>query len=244
MRIGRRQTAGNNVPVAAPVAGKWVFALETIRVWFRKEGVARFISHLDLNRCMARAVKRAGIPAWYTEGFNPHLFLTFALPLSLGTEGEMESMDLKIVKDMPLWEIQKRLNQCLPEGLTVTGVTLPEERPGEIDAAEYEIILEGFSLPAEKAVEKIESVCAQPQLLTEKKTKAGNKEIDLKPSLRSMRMQVLGDKVKMLLLLPAGSRENINPSLLLDTIFAGWDQKPFYRIRRTKVMDLHGNLFH
>ena len=45
---------------------------------------------------MLRAVHKAKIPLWYTEGYNPHAFVTFALPLSLGFRGNRESMDMKI----------------------------------------------------------------------------------------------------------------------------------------------------
>ena len=58
-----------------------------IRIFFEKVGVARYISHLDLMRNFERAMRRADIPFWYTEGFNPRPFLTFALPLSLGVAG-------------------------------------------------------------------------------------------------------------------------------------------------------------
>ena len=66
----------------------------TVRVLFSKTGRARYISHLDLNRAMTRAMRRAEIPLWYTEGFNRHAYLTFAAPLSLGTESVCERMDL------------------------------------------------------------------------------------------------------------------------------------------------------
>ena len=70
--------------------------MQNVRVFFEKTGMTKYISHLDLMRCMTRAIKRAAIPAWYTEGFNPHLFITFALPLTLGVESLCESMDIPI----------------------------------------------------------------------------------------------------------------------------------------------------
>ena len=53
-----------------------------IRAKFYKVGSLQFISHLDLMRTMTRNMVRAGIPAWYSQGFNPRLKLTFSLPLS------------------------------------------------------------------------------------------------------------------------------------------------------------------
>ena len=60
--------------------------MNTVRIWFSKRGEASYISLLDLQRVMGRAIKRSGVPAWYTQGFNPHIYLTFACPLPLGQE--------------------------------------------------------------------------------------------------------------------------------------------------------------
>ena len=50
--------------------------MTTIRLWFTKTGEASYISLLDLQRVMQRAFKRSGLPAWYTMGFNPHIYMT------------------------------------------------------------------------------------------------------------------------------------------------------------------------
>ena len=50
---------------------------KTVRLTFRKAGRLQYISHLDLQRSMARIIARAGLPVWYTKGFNPHPKLVF-----------------------------------------------------------------------------------------------------------------------------------------------------------------------
>ena len=60
------------------------------RLLFVKEGRARYISHLDLMRTFQRAFLRADIPIKHTEGFNPHPFISIALPLSLGFSSQCE----------------------------------------------------------------------------------------------------------------------------------------------------------
>ena len=77
-----------------------------VRAVFAKRGRAKYISHLDLNRCMQRVFKRSGIPIWYTEGFNPHIYITFALPLSLGYESGVEIMDFNITEGIPFKDIR------------------------------------------------------------------------------------------------------------------------------------------
>ena len=103
--------------------------MQTIRLWFKKEGLAKYISHLDLVRCMARALKRSGLPVWYTQGFNPHIYLTFAQPLSLGQESECEIMQFRLVEELPLNEVKDRLNAALPAGLQVLAAALPHLLP-------------------------------------------------------------------------------------------------------------------
>lgn len=70
---------------------------------------------------MTRAVRRAEIPLWYTEGFNRHPYLTFAAPLSLGSEGLQETMDLRLEEELPMEELVRRLDAVMPQGLRITG---------------------------------------------------------------------------------------------------------------------------
>ena len=122
IKILPTQTVRKLVRHAAQLALKEGFALKSTRIWFHKFGTAKYISHLDLNRCVARAFHKAKLPMWYTEGFNPHAFVTFALPLSLGVEGKHESMDIRLLEDMPKEEIIHRLNDYLDKyKMTVEG---------------------------------------------------------------------------------------------------------------------------
>ena len=92
-------------------------ALKTVRVWFEKKGYPpRYISHLDLNRCMSRAFHKTKLPLWYTQGFHPHVFLTITMPLSLGMIGLRESMDIRLTEEMAGEEIIRRLNTALASG--------------------------------------------------------------------------------------------------------------------------------
>ena len=133
------QTVKKLVLPAAQLVLKEGFVLKSTRIWFHKFGTAKYISHLDLNRCVARAFHKAKLPMWYTEGFNPHAFVTFALPLSLGVEGKHESMDIRLLEDMPKEEIIHRLNDALPKDIRVYDVTEPQMKPGKIAYADYEI---------------------------------------------------------------------------------------------------------
>ena len=87
IKIKQRPTAAKNAAAAEPRDTGRVFAMRNVRIWFVKDFECRYISHLDLNRTMLRALHKSKLPIWHTEGFNPHPFATFPLPLSLGFRG-------------------------------------------------------------------------------------------------------------------------------------------------------------
>ncbi len=185
--------------------------MQTVRIWFRKTGSARYISHLDLSRCMARALRRAHVPAWYTEGFSPHLFVTFALPLSLGQEGERESMDIRLPEDYSPAQAAEALGKALPPGLGVIGAALPEQKPGDVSAARFRLEFSG-----EGAAETIRGLLAEPELPVVKKTKKGEKELDLQQWFAGAEIAEEDGTIALRLNLPAGSSESVNPALFAE----------------------------
>ena len=208
--------------------------MKHVRIWFSKTGTAKYISHLDLNRCMSRAVHKAKLPLWYTEGFHPHAFLTFALPLSLGAEGLRESMDIKMEEDLCPEEIRDRLNAALPPDIRVLDVTEPVMKPGQIAWASYLVELEpeeGES--GESLAEKLQSLLGQTAILVEKRSKSGVKTVDIRPGIQEAEIEPAGECVRLRLILPAGSMENINPSLVVEALRADTGASCFARITRT-----------
>lgn len=116
--------------------------MTTVRIWFTKTGEASYISLLDLQRVMQRSLKRSGLPVWYTLGFNPHIYMTFACPLPLGQESLVESVDVKTEEEQPDLEAWKKaLEPVMPLGVTVTAVTLPKCKAEQIASAVYAVRL-------------------------------------------------------------------------------------------------------
>lgn len=212
-----------------------------IRIFFTKTGTARFISHLDVNRMMQRALKRAELPVWYTQGFNPHMYLTFALPLSLGQESLCESMDLRLDEPMPLDEVQRRLQQVLPDGFSVTGVFPPRDKYAAIASAVYRCEL--FTEQPEALLADWERFIALPEIPMEKKTKRGSTTIDLRPCLSDVKQEAGENAVSLTMRLPAGSETNINPSLVLDAFSAHTELVFYSKILRTGVFNADGKPF-
>ena len=187
--------------------------MTTIRVWFTKTGEASYISLLDLQRVMQRALKRSGLPVWYTLGFNPHIYMTFAAPLSLGQESLCESCEVKTEQESI--EPQRwidALQPLMPRGIVITKIAPAKEKVGEIETAAYEI-----TMPASSAIALDAYNNAEHAEVT-KKTKRGQKTLDLKAYLDRIAYKVEGDTLHFTAVLPCGSGEalNLNPALLTD----------------------------
>ena len=112
------------------------------RLLFEKTGRARYISHLDLMRTFQRAFLRADIPIKHTEGFNPHPFISIALPLSLGFSSECEILEFGLLEGTGHADVPARLNAVLPEGVRVKECYSGERPLKELAALEYRMTLE------------------------------------------------------------------------------------------------------
>lgn len=83
---------------------------------FSKTDEAAYISHLDLMHCMQRIITRAKLPVWYTEGFNQHIYISIALPLSTGYSGEWEFLDFNCTAEQLPEDAVQRMNAVCPSG--------------------------------------------------------------------------------------------------------------------------------
>lgn len=220
--------------------------IRTIRVWYNKLGRAKYISHLDLVRFMQRALRRAGIPVWYTEGYNPRPYFTFALPLSLGIESQRECMDIRIDGDMSNEEIKDKLNEAMPEGITVLSITVPEMKSTLIDNALYKIT---FHTPDAKFLyDALEKALSQTEILAMKQGKQrGRKvlrEINMKPFIHHFDLEVIDDVVVLNIALSAGTQKNLSPVLLCETILKPYqDIVEGMQILRLKLRTKEGEVF-
>ena len=97
----------------------------TVRIFFSKTGRAKYISHLDTVMTVTRAVRRCGMPIWYTEGFNPRPYLDFPRALPLGAEGLNEPLDVRITDNTPYDKIKEMLSGVMPEGFAIVSVAMP-----------------------------------------------------------------------------------------------------------------------
>ena len=201
--------------------------MNSVRLWYKKSGLAVYTSHLDMNRCFTRAVRRAGIPLWYTEGFNPHPYLTFLLPLPLGTAGEREPLDIRTVEDISAEEIKKRLNAVLPEGLEIVDVTEARDKANEIVTASYEITARFESeAEAENFAKTVTDIIGTGTLEAEKRSKRGIKTVNLCEFVRSFDAKADRNSAVIHTVLLTGTQQNLNAGLLEETLEKAADTHP------------------
>ena len=199
-----------------PEVKKWAM---DVRMSFQKTGMAKFISHLDTVRCITRAMKRACVPIWFTEGFNPHAFLTFAMPLSLGFESLCETVDFRLMEETDLNELAERINNALPVDITVKEIYVYETSPNDIRWAEYKII---FNNPDNLLLEQAEKILSSEEIMVLKKSKKGRnkveKEVNIKEHIKSFELSEDNGKLILNTVLSSGTSVNINPMLLIGAL--------------------------
>lgn len=213
-----------------------------LRAVFKKTGRSVYISHLDLNRCMLRIFRRSKLPVWYTEGFNPHPYYSFALALSLGFESECEIMDFNITEDMPLEEVKERLNAVMPEGMGIVSVSEQKKKITAIEKAEYRILIDTPN--AEGIIAEFNDFMAQDEINVEKKTKKGIKNVDIKPSIEIVGATTSENTLTIDMRLPAGTQTNYNPTLVVDA-FKEYSENSFEvnKITRTGILCENNEIF-
>lgn len=213
-----------------------------VRATFEKKGRAQYISHLDLNRCMLRIFRRSGLPIWYTEGFHSHPYYSFALALSLGFESSCEILDFNLNEDIPFDVIRDRLNAVMPEGMSILKVADQKQKITAIAKAEYSFSL--VSEDVDRLSDAVNRLIAKPEILIEKKTKKGIKEVDIKPEMEIVSCEKTDSSVDIVMRLPAGTQTNYNPTLFIEALRKDTDTVfEAQKISRTAILCADNTVF-
>ena len=216
-----------------------------IRLKFTKCGNTKFVGHLDTIRFFQRTIRAAGIPIAYSEGFNPHAKVYFAMPLSVGMSSKGEYMELITKEDVDVTEVKELLNKELPEGIKILEAFVIEGKKDSlmslVKRASYKIEIrkETLSTPI---IPLIEQKMLDSELLVEKKTKKGMKQVDIKPLLMNVELNEENEKVEMVVEVAAGSSQNLSPELFLKAVLGEESlQSAEYAIERLELYAVQGN---
>ncbi|MBR5153048.1 MAG: TIGR03936 family radical SAM-associated protein [Clostridia bacterium] len=192
--------------------------MKSRRVRFSKTGMGKYISHLDLLRCFTRAIQRSGLPVVYSQGFNPHQKMTFALPLSIGVTSECETVDIQFEDWVSDAEIMEKLSANLPMDMQVLSVGDPTPKASEIVAAEYRMEA-GYNGNIDK--EQMNGFFSQTEIPVTKRTKKkGETSVNLLDYLRSWEITGITDTGFCIRVIVDAGERNLKPELLATALEA------------------------
>ena len=195
-----------------------------------------YISHLDLQRAMQRVLKRTKLPVWHTMGYNPHVYITFPLTLSLGYESNCEFMDFAIDYDIPLEQVEKQVRQAFPDCLEVVSVKYPVHTNKDIRLAQYEINL--ISGDVSNTISALKNYLASDNVVVTRKNK--KKEIvttNVANTFSVVEIEEFNSKIKLIVKLPAGTEKNVNPTHLIEGFVSQTNVEcEILSIKRTKIL--------
>lgn len=192
---------------------------------FTKESNIKFISHLDLLRTIQRVIRRSELPVEYSKGFNPHINMSIAQPLSVGVYSDGEYFDLMLVEDLPVEEVVAKLNEKRASGIkfiSANKIVIVENAPripqgmALIDACRYIIKIKYTET---SLIEKeISDLLKQKSWNTTKKSKRGQVELDIRPLIFEFKYWIKDSYLVINTLLRSGSLEHLSADVVINYI--------------------------
>lgn len=215
-------------------------------IQFRKTDTVRHLGLLDLQRTMQRALRRSGLPVRYSDGFNPHIVMSFASALSTGIPGDAELLDVSLDKEVTPEECLNRMIAVLPPTLPVTRIRLVEDSFPKLGAvleqAEYRICLTGKD--AKKIADAIPSFLSQKEIMALRKTKRQEMMVDIKPMIHELTVKTNAQTDSVILTTRVSFIEaaTLKPELLLRSLSSFANASLFHsQIRRIRLIAIRNS---
>lgn len=207
---------------------------------FEKGETLRYIGHLDLMRTVQRALRRSGLPIKYSNGFNPHIRLSFAAPLSVGVVGKRELMEVPVEDGLTPEQFQTTFNAVSPACLQVVYARcISDEFPtlmSLVAGSRYTIRLFAGDL-ADVAAEAFDRFMALESYVTTRRTKSGENPCDIRPFIKEGSIAKTDEGYQIQLETVTFDNGALKPSLWLESLcaFAGCE-KPHHIIYRDAIL--------
>jgi len=203
-----------------------------VRIKFTKNDMVKFLGHLDIMRAFQRFFNCAEVKMEYSDGFNPHQKMHFALPLGVGITSRAEYLDAEIADGQDTKDICRRLNCVSSDAFDILAVRQLYDEAAKgmacVRYASYDITF------INKRVPELKKYLEREEIIISKKTKTGIKEVDLKSILVKMDT----DTDHLHILMKAGSADNLKPELIIEDMmnFYGYDySRDMIQICRTEL---------
>ena len=206
---------------------------------FEKSERIRHIGHLDIQRSVQRGLRRSGLPVAYSNGFNPHILITFASALSTGACGSREIMDVTLASPVSEEEFLERMNKAMPPELRLKETRAVDDRypalMSSLKAASYDLLIRDPD-QAENLIAAIPVMMKREYIPALRKTKTTLKECDIKPLIHHL----YGAGQHIYAVLTLTEREACKPGMLMEALSreAGMTDEVRMLVTRTGLLGL------
>ena len=162
--------------------------VQRLRITFARDDGVRYLSHLEMMRAWERVLRRAGWRLAYSQGFNPHPKLSFAMALPVGVAARAELLDVQLEEPRALDTASVELSREMPQGLELVDIMeVPPEAPpiqSLIRAAEYSVRCPAGTLDA--LIVEAGRLLAAASLPRERAREVKVVEYDLRPLIQAL----------------------------------------------------------
>ena len=187
-----------------------------VGIEFSKTGMAKYISHLDLQRAFGRALRRSGLPVKMSQGFNPHYIISFASALAVGTKSEAECVEIELIEQASAEFVMDKIKNSLPPGITAKRAVILDDSSPKLMAAlreaGYLLLTENCDTGILKSA--VYDIMSKSSIMAVKKSKGAQKEIDIRPLIISLET---GDN-SVYMRLAAASSGSLRPEFVIEEI--------------------------
>lgn len=190
-------------------------------VVFEKGLPVRHIGHLDLMRTMQRALRRTDLPIRYSNGFNPHIQLSFAAPLSVGVVGLREVMDVPMSAEVTGAYFQQAMNRVLPSCLRVVSArSVSDTFPTLMALVAGSRIRIQLSICAEatRIAEVFPAFMEAAECVTLRKTKSGENMTNIRPFIAEGSLEVTGTEAIIRCVIQNRQDGSLKPAVLMQAL--------------------------
>jgi radical SAM family uncharacterized protein/radical SAM-linked protein len=208
----------------------------TMRMRYRKRGLARFLSHLDVVRVFERAFARAGIQLAYSQGFNPRPKIAYGPALAVGHESEAEYLDFQYLH-APHANLAALLGAQLPEGLEVVEIRPVYGKGASLTAlitqAEY-LVTFVDGTPSTAMEQRATALLAESAIRVQRQKAEGTTEVDIRPFLRRIEVRAEGRELFLELGLDNGRTARVE-EVVAALLQCSEQELPPMRVVRTRL---------
>ena len=207
---------------------------------FEKGERIRHIGHLDIQRSVQRGLRRSGLPVAYSNGFNPHILITFASALSTGACGKREIMDVTMAEDVSEVEFLEKMNKAMPPEMQLSEARIIDQKHpalmASLRAARYDLLIRNPE-QSKRLIAAIPGIKAKESVTAMRKTKTAMKECDIKPLIYDL----TADGQHILATLVLTEREACKPGMLIEALKkeAGLEDEVRMLITRTGLYGMN-----